>query len=370
MSSKSKQREQARKLVADVASDLELAHPVTPWGYGAVFSRAFSLLEEAWELRSEDPVAAEDLARQALEVLDQGHLEDEHRRNRNDLKARAWIYLANFRRIRSDFVTAEDWLGRAEELLQTGTHQPQERARLLLIRAALFGDLRRMTEALDLMDQVIAIYRWADDRIQLARAFLTKSHLLHTASDLDGSLECLEQAEELVEQADDPWLVLTVKQHRLLHLCETDQARAGLELLPEVLRLANQVGNRLDRVRVQWAKGLLEGKLGRVDAAEETLREVRQTFLEDKIHNDVAQVTLDLAVVLLEAGRLRETRELAEEMLPLFESLDIRREAFAALILFHRAALQEKATADMVRDIAAFVKRTGNTPALKYEEPS
>lgn len=334
-------------------------------------ARAALLLEHAWELRSEDPVTAEELAREALHVIDHAQPAGTVPRDMNDLRARAWIYIANCRRIRSDHQNAEDMLAVAEGCLQAGSHRPQARAELLLIRAGLYGDMRRIEEALDLMDQVVAIYRWAREQRRLAQALLTKAHILHTADDLQRSLECIEQAEAIVETEEILTdLLFSVKQFRLLHLYQTDQIEAAQDLLPEVLRLAQEAGSRLDRVRTKWVKGLIQGRSGLTAEAERTLCEVRSVFLDECIHYDAALVSLDLAVVLLEAGRLARTRELAEEMIPLFKSLDIRREAFAALILFHRAALQEKATAGMARDIAAFLKRTGNTPALKYEDPS
>lgn len=334
------------------------------------YSRASVLLERAWALRTEDPKAAEKSAREALEVLERDQPMGATARAVNDLRARAWIYLANCRRIRSDLREAENMLKRAEKYLQEGTHAPQERARFLQIRAGLLLETRSFRQAIDLMDQVVAIQRWANDHGALAQALLTKVHIHRTAGHLEESLTCLKQAENLVDPDTQPRLSLYVKQHRLLYLNEIGQPEAARELLPEVLQLVEQIGNRLERMRVQWAKGLILGKLKQSEAAEETLRKVREEFLQEGISYDAAQVSLDLAIILLESNRLEETRQLAEDMLPLFESLDIQREAFAALILFHRAALQDKATAGMVRDIAAFLKRTGSAPALKYEEPS
>jgi hypothetical protein len=57
-------------------------------------------------------------------------------------------------------------------------------------------------------------------------------------------------------------------------------------------------------------------------------------------------------------------------MLPIFDSLDIRREAFASLILFQQAALREEATVQMVQEIAACLRKASAQPALRYEKPS
>jgi tetratricopeptide (TPR) repeat protein len=330
-------------------------------------------LEAAWALRTESPERAEQEARRALVLLDRELGRDargEVLRQAEDLRARCWVYMANFRRIRSDFHAAEHFLSLAEEHLQSGTHSPQERAYLLLIRAGLHGELRQFEPAFALMDQVIAIHRWARDQRKLAESLITKSYLLDMARELEASLECLVQAEGLLDPLEQPWVALAVKQSRARLLNEIGCTERAAELLPEVRQLAQQVGSRLDRLRVRWVEGLVATNLGCTEEAEAHLRSVRDEFIREGIAFDAALASLDLAVVLLSTGQLEETRELAQEMLPLFQSLDVHREAFAALILFHQTALNEQATANLVRDIAAYLKRTSRNPSLKYEKPS
>lgn len=74
---------------------------------------------------------------------------------------------------------------------------------------------------------------------------------------------------------------------------------------------------------------------------------------------------MDLAVLLLEADRTAEVRELALSMAWIFRAQGIRREALAALSLFHEAAQQEAASAAQARQVRAELRRIGNGPASR-----
>ncbi len=67
---------------------------------------------------------------------------------------------------------------------------------------------------------------------------------------------------------------------------------------------------------------------------------------------------MDLAISHLQEGQTAEVRALAEEMLTVFRDLEVSREPMAAVLLFHEAAVQEIATAELAREIAATLSRT------------
>jgi hypothetical protein len=62
--------------------------------------------------------------------------------------------------------------------------------------------------------------------------------------------------------------------------------------------------------------------------------------------------SLDLALLYLREGRTAEVQPLAAEMVALFESRDVHREALAAVHLFQEAAQREEVTAGVVREVA------------------
>jgi hypothetical protein len=94
---------------------------------------------------------------------------------------------------------------------------------------------------------------------------------------------------------------------------------------------------------------------------------VREAFVTEGIGYDAALVSLELAILLAEEGRAAELRDLADEMLPIFQTQDVHREALAALTLFRQAAAREEASPDLVRRINHFLARARYDPELKLE---
>jgi hypothetical protein len=63
-------------------------------------------------------------------------------------------------------------------------------------------------------------------------------------------------------------------------------------------------------------------------------------------------------------------RRLAEEMLPIFRSRDIHREAIAALIVFQQAVRMEKLSTGLLDEIRSFLQRARTDPKLRFEYSS
>jgi hypothetical protein len=106
--------------------------------------------------------------------------------------------------------------------------------------------------------------------------------------------------------------------------------------------------------------------LERREQAEVAFREVRQAFIELGVDYDAALASLDLAGILVLQGRTDDLRQLAEEMLAVFTSRNIHREALAALLFFCHAARMEQVREKLVRDVADFLKRARNDPELCF----
>jgi hypothetical protein len=103
------------------------------------------------------------------------------------------------------------------------------------------------------------------------------------------------------------------------------------------------------------------------DRAEEAFQEVRHALIEQGIGYDAALVSLELAALYARQGRTAEMKELAGEMLPIFQAADVHREALAALAVFQQAAVREEtATLELVEEVAAFLDRARHDPGLRF----
>ncbi len=104
--------------------------------------------------------------------------------------------------------------------------------------------------------------------------------------------------------------------------------------------------------------GKIEARRGNDEAAEERFLVARAGFLEQRNAYDAAMVSLeDLAVTYLRQGRTAEVRQLAEEMVAVFQEPNLPEDALRALRLCAAAAQREELTAAMARGCAAQIRR-------------
>jgi len=207
-----------------------------------------------------------------------------------------------------------------------------------------------------------------NDPIAAGRILLNKEHVFDEMGDALGSLAALEEATPLIEGAGDArlfWVLLFKKTNNLVHL---ERYRGAAELLPKVHELAVELRNELDLVRVVWLRSKVAAGLGQTEEAIAGLEQVGQDFTALDLPYDAALSWLDLAVLLLKAGRTAEVRELAERMIRIFESKGIAREALAALQLFLTAALQEAATVELARQAIADIEQARRSAPPRDQE--
>lgn len=328
------------------------------------------LLESSWNARSEDPWASEQLGFDALAVLEMRDDDFEDQPRLSDLKAQAWICIANARRIRTENLDAGKAFDRAESCLTQGTRDPRRRAEFLRLKCTYLLEMHRFDEAETLADQAIAIFRWARDVEGECTVLINKANIREIQGDLAGGIAILQQAEVLIDSSFDSYLTMCVRLSMVSYLAQSGRAKEAEALLPQARKIAAEAGKRLDLHRLRWLEARIAWGLDDNDRAERLFRQVREAFLDEGLGYDAALASLELATLLLEQNRTAETRELAGEMLRIFESLDIRREAFAALIMFQKAALQEEATVQMARDLVQYLQNVSVNPALQYEQPS
>jgi len=324
------------------------------------------LVEEARQEVLEDPRGAEADFQVTVELAE--HL-DPSRYGPGSVEAaqaRAWAWLGNAERILFDFRSAEEAFLLAEEHLERSWLDPLDEALVLELKALLRRAQRRFDEALQMLDGAIALYREVNEPHLQGRALITKGLALQYAGALDAAAAALREGLFLVDPAEDPRLVLTA--HCNIILCWIDGGRlAEARALIEDLRpVWATYGRQPDLLRLRWLEGRVASGLDRLAEAEAALLEVRDGFVESGNAYDAALASLDLAAVYAKTGRTAETRRLAAEMLPIFGSREIHREALAALLFFQRAAEMEQVTQSMLGELAAYLERARANPGLRF----
>ncbi len=279
-----------------------------------------------------------------------------------DLRARAHAHLGNALRVLGELRSAEEAFLEAEGLLRRSLSGNEKvRAEVLSLKASLRMAQRRFDEALEILDDVIAIYKdgHPEDRdLHLAgRALVQKAFTEIENCEPEKAIPLLGEAEPLLDRERDPRLLLCLR-HNLLHsLAKVGRFAEGDARVPEVRALCLEIGGDLDLVRLRWVEGKIDFGLGRLAAAEAAFREVQEEFLNRRLGYDAALVSLDLALLFASEHRTADLKRLAAEILPAFESREIHREAMAALLMFQGACEEERLTVQLARQLADFLQR-------------
>ena len=303
---------------------------------------ASSCVEEALELAS----LAHEVA--GLAILDIAW--------RSRLEGYTLAFLANAKRVASDLKGAEEAFAQAWNLWKAGTEVfpgllPEWR--LLDLEASLHNDRRRFREALDRLARA----RAGAPPEAAVRILVKQAAILDQMGEAEQAIKVVREAAPLVDGERDPRLLFGLRFILAANLCALGRHTEAEPLLSEVRELAVALNKNLDLVRVLWLEGRLRSGLGRTREAVDAFEQVRREFTTRKIAYNAALVTLELAELYLAEGRTREVRDLAEEMMWVFRSQGIDREALVALKLFFDAVRTEAATAEMARRAVADLKK-------------
>jgi tetratricopeptide (TPR) repeat protein len=332
------------------------------------------VLEQSWAQSLQDLADAEHLARLAL--LLSKHLDPFYRAEAiEDLRARAWAYIANVRRQRSDLAGAEKAFRTARSHLRRGTGDPIEKAMILDLEASLKRAQRRFSRAMSLLKRAHTIFLAAGDRHRAGRSLISMETILHDAGCPEQGIPLLYQALELIDPQQEPRLLLCVWHNLVDDLAEAGRAMEARRLFLKARPLYPRFPEAVTQNRRTWVAGKIARGLGQEKEAEALFLETRQSFLDEDVPYEVALVSLDLAALYARQGRTDELKRLAAEMVPVFSSRQIHREALAALAFWKQAVEAETTRGQMARigevvaGVAAFLKRARYDPELRFTTP-
>lgn len=323
------------------------------------------LCEESSKAAAADSGRAVELAELALRGAELTPGEEAFRQR---LQGFAWAFLGNARRVAGDLPAADQAFGHFQRLWKAPSSADPgllENWRVFDLESSLRREQRRWDEALGLHDQALA----DAPAEQRGRILVNKAVTHEQKGDHELAIATFTQAAQLVDIRREPRLGFALQANLALNLCRLNRFTEAEELLPKARRIAVQLGNGLDLVRLRWVEGLTAAGLGRADEAILALSHVRSEFASRGIAYDAALVTMELAVLYLEKARHQEVRMLARQMAPIFQAQRVHREALAALKLFRDAVVKEAATADLARRLVAYLHRARYDPSLRFEWP-
>lgn len=327
-------------------------------------------LDAVWSQGFDDPQGAEASAVLVLELLGKIGHELMGGEIVNDLRGRAWAYRANCRRIQGDFRAAWEAFREANRFVGQGSGDLLELARLYDLESTLCRAQRRSDEARNLIQKAISIYLSTDEQHLAGRTMVSQSLLLSEEGHFRQAILVIKEALTLIEPDREPRLVMVAHHNLVNYLMELGRYEEAQSLLPKVRRWTVENGSRYELLRLRSLEGKIQLGLGHESRAEAAFLEVRKGFAELEVGYGVAEVSLELAALYLRQGRTAEIKQLAVEMVPLFESRDLHQEAIAALMLFKRAVEMETLTARVVQEVSGVLERSQSLPRQGTEDPS
>jgi tetratricopeptide (TPR) repeat protein len=325
------------------------------------------LVERSLETTPNDPAYGEELGLLALrlsESLDTGRygtglIED--------LRARAWAHVGNARRVRSNLQGAEEAFAAAYQHLKKGTKDSVERATLLDLEASLRRAQRRFDQALKLLRRAVTLFKENGQQHRAGRSLVNMSTVHHYEGHPERGIPMLYQALDLIDPEQEPRLLLCAKHNLADYLSSAGSFLEAQKIYRKTRPLYRSFPDAWTQNRRKWVKGKIVRGLGQADQAESLFLAARDGFIAEGIPYDTALVSLELATLYAEQRRTADLKKLAGEMVPIFSSLNIHREALAALAYLKQVAEAERASLELVRSVADYLRRAQNDPALRFE---
>lgn len=258
------------------------------------------------------------------------------------LLARADAHRANALRVSGDLPEADQLFVLLRWEIDAATFPDRlALAEITRLEASLRIDQRQFGQAECLLEQTARIYRQAGASSHLGRTLIQQANLLRASGFPEGMAARLDEAEALVDPAEDPALYFATVQCRINALLDLDRPREAGELLTAERDLYFQSGDEHTRVVYTSLRACVDLGLGRAAEAEEGFSIARDHFLALGRDYDAIMISLYRANALLAAGRMDELRDLATQLVLLFKARGVAREALAALRLLAEARRAE-----------------------------
>lgn len=282
-----------------------------------------------------------------------------------DLRSLGWRQYGNALRVSGRLREAEEAFANAQRFCEQGTGDPPLRAALLARIGSLRYFQRRFDETIALADEAIGIYSELGESRSVAPIMVQKAIAQIYSGEADAAVTTLNRAIPLIDNEGDPHLLMAACHNLIRCYVDMGQPEQALSLFFEARGLYQDFQDPLIALRAGWQEGQLLRDLGHLQAAETALLRARQGFMERELLFEVAVVSLDLAAVYLRLGQTEKLRETVLEMMPIFTSLGVDRDALAALLQLQQGNQQSRQAFELIRYLSSRLEQLPHQQTLK-----
>jgi len=280
------------------------------------------------------------------------------------LRAEAFATLGNAHRVIGELRVAEECFLSAGQLLdRPAVATPGLLAEVHSLLASLRLAQRRLPEARELVAFALAVAVERQDGRRIAELQLKEAKIVEEEGDLAAAATLLRRAAETIDPVELPELYRIARFNLLGVLVEQERYAEAQALYPAVAALlAAEPAESTHLLRLRWAEGLIARGFHRLEEAETALLAVQREFVRRHMGYDAALVAIDRGLIYLETGAVKPLRQVAAELMPVFATRDLSKEAFACLLLYQDACQSAKLTERLARELALFLREDRRRP--------
>jgi tetratricopeptide (TPR) repeat protein len=330
------------------------------------YSFTNALVDAVFDGILDDPRRSHALAQMAVDLADRIDPAPYTTRIVFDLRARSLAHLANTERMLGDLALAQRTMARARVFLDDGSLDPLLEGELHYLEASLLRGQRRLDAALRRIRAGIRIFAELGEPVWWARCLANEASIQSVRGDVEASLRAAQRAVEIADTSDDRRLALSTRHGLVWATMECGRPAEALALLEQFRPAYRTVGDRTTLLRLGWLEARILHELGRADDAIGAFESVVDGFAAAELPYEVANVSLDWALLLAENGRFDEVARLAGSTLEIFRGLGVEEGALAAWLLFQRSAQAGAVTVALIEKLAAYYREARLRPGLAF----
>ncbi|MEP7010485.1 MAG: hypothetical protein ABJC13_09205 [Acidobacteriota bacterium] len=324
--------------------------------------QAAALIEEAQNLRRDDPEEGLELLDWALLLPRADGFCDEGEAQ-GDLSCEIHAERANLLRLLGRHSEAEQAFDAALVAWQVDGGSAEALFHLGDPYASFLLGRRRFAEADRLLAHLVVTLERRGDLPVAGKLALKRSLAAAYSGDPGKALPLVSEALRLLGGTESPELLelrLTAAQHLIALYVQLGLVQDASDCADAIRAEYYRHMGASDQAKFLFYDAQIYDGLGRRGVAEGLLRRVKAQFQQLGLPFQAAIVGLDLAVRLVERGRVQEARKLlARELIPTFRSIGVAREGLASLVLLERATEAAALDAAVLKSVLRDLERAG-----------
>lgn len=319
------------------------------------------LLQEAKAIGPDHPQSGIEIAQLAILVADMLDPTKYGETRVADFKAAALAMLGNYKRVAEDFEGARVDLEHALAMLETGTGDPLERARILSLQGSWHVDLGFFEQAERLFTRAIRIYEKIGDDHMVGRTLLKQATAVGYV-DPERAVSILDEASDHINSIAEPLLELCMRHSLALYLNDAGRTKEAVGVLEDSRSLYKQFSDRTIQLRLHWLEGKIARNLRHLREAEKAFEKVATGFLDKGLAQEHLLCSIDLAEVVHVQGDRGRTLQICTSLYQVLEAWHMHTEGLSVMLLFVKALREDNLKGDAFLSLIRYMQKAWHLP--------